>query len=46
MVPRLQKRGSSFKGVCAYILHDAGKPTRDRVDWTATLNLVSDPDDA
>lgn len=46
MVPRLQKRGSSFKGVCAYILHDAGKETRDRVDWTATANLVSGPDDA
>ena len=45
MVPRLQKRGSSFKGVCAYILHDAGKATADRVDWTATQNLVSHPED-
>ena len=43
---RLQKRGSSFKGVCAYILHDAGKTTTDRVDWTATQNLVSHPEDA
>lgn len=46
MVPRLQKRGSSFKGVCAYILHDAGKATAERVDWTATQNLVSHPEDA
>ncbi len=46
MVPRLQKRGSSFKGVCAYILHDAGKATADRVDWTATQNIVSHPEDA
>ena len=46
MVPRLQKRGSSFKGVCAYILHDAGKATAERVDWTATQNLASQPDDA
>jgi hypothetical protein len=46
MVPRLQKRGSSFKGVCAYILHDAGKATADRVDWTATQNLASHPEDA
>ena len=46
MVPRLQKRGSSFKGVCAYILHDAGKTTANRVDWTATQNLISHPENA
>lgn len=46
MVPRLQKRGSSFKGVCAYILHDPGKATSDRVDWTATQNLLSHPENA
>ncbi len=45
-MPRLQKRGSSFKGVCAYILHDAGKATAEPVDWTATQNLASQPDDA
>ena len=25
MVPRLHKRGMSFKGVCTYVLSDAGK---------------------
>ncbi|MGD9725705.1 MAG: relaxase/mobilization nuclease domain-containing protein [Hyphomicrobiaceae bacterium] len=39
MVPRLHKRGTSFKGACNYILHDAGEQTTDRVLWTDTLNL-------
>ncbi len=46
MIPRLHKRGTSFKGACSYILHDAGKATSDRVLWAETCNLASAPEDA
>ena len=46
MVPRLHKRGTSFKGACGYILHDAQKTSRDRVQWSETRNLISQADDA
>jgi hypothetical protein len=46
MVPRLHKRGTSFKGACGYILHDARKTSRDRVLWSETRNLISLADDA
>lgn len=46
MIPRLQTRGTSFKGSCRYVLHDPNAETRDRVAWTMTLNLASEPDDA
>lgn len=46
MIPRLHKRGKSFKGVCSYILHDAGKDSSDRVLWVDKANLVSDPEHA
>jgi hypothetical protein len=46
MIPRLHKRGQSFKGACGYILHDAGTTSRSRVLWTETLNIFSHPDDA
>jgi len=46
MIPRLHKRGTSFKGACGYILHDAQKTSRDRVLWSATQNLISKADDA
>lgn len=46
MVPRLHKRGTSFKGACGYILHDAQKTSRDRVLWSETHNLISQADDA
>lgn len=46
MIPRLHKRGQSFKGACGYILHDAQKTSRDRVLWNDTRNLVSQADDA
>ncbi|MEZ5817393.1 MAG: relaxase/mobilization nuclease domain-containing protein [Hyphomicrobiaceae bacterium] len=39
MVPRLHKRGTSFKEACRYVLHDQGKDTTDRVLWTGTQNL-------
>lgn len=46
--------GRSFKGVTAYVMHDAPEPgqeakptTRERVEWTDVRNLASDrPDDA
>jgi hypothetical protein len=46
MIPRLHKRGTSFKGVCRYILHDAGKVTNDRVLWSEAINMVSTPEHA
>lgn len=46
MIPRLHKRGASFKGACGYILHDAQKTSRERVLWNDTCNLISKADDA
>lgn len=46
MIPRLHKRGTSFKGACRYILHDAGKDSSDRVLWVDKANLVLDPEHA
>lgn len=46
MIPRLHKRGRSFKGACTYILHDPGKRTTERVLWVGTQNLAADPDNA
>lgn len=40
MVPKLIK-GASFKGAAAYLLHDIGTPTGERVAWTETRNLAS-----
>lgn len=39
MVPRIHKRGTSFKGACTYILHDAQQESADRVLWSQTVNL-------
>ncbi len=48
MVPKLHKKGTSFKGAAAYLLHDPDKAkTDERVAWTATRNLaLKDPDKA
>lgn len=46
MIPRLHRRGNSFKGVLAYILHDPGKESSERVAWVLTENMVCDPEDA
>ena len=46
VIPRLHKRGMSFKGACAYILHDPKTTSRERVQWTETCNLISKADDA
>ncbi|MCB1098183.1 MAG: relaxase/mobilization nuclease domain-containing protein [Verrucomicrobiae bacterium] len=45
MVPKIHKRGSSFKGAAAYLLHDKGRAqTAERVAWTQTRNLAVDDD--
>lgn len=46
MIPRLHKRGTSFKGACSYILHDPGKDTTDRILWVDSRNVASDPEHA
>lgn len=47
MIPRIARGGCSFKGAAAYYLHDKAGDTRERVEWTQTLNvLTQDPDKA
>lgn len=45
MIPRIHSRGSSFRGACDYILHDAQRQsTTNRVPWCMTVNLsTKDP---
>ena len=45
MIPKINPRGHSFKGVITYLMHDKGKAkTAERVAWYATGNmLTSDP---
>ena len=55
MIAQVSPIGRSFKGVTAYVMHDAAGPgqeeetkpaTQERVEWTETRNLASDrPDD-
>lgn len=40
MVPKLI-RGASFRGAAAYLLHDIGAQSRERVAWTEVRNLAS-----
>lgn len=46
MIPRIHRRGSSFKGALGYVLHDPGKESSERVAWVETHNIYSHPDDA
>jgi hypothetical protein len=48
MVPKLHKKGTSFKGAAAYLLHDKnGAMTSKRVEWSETYNLAtSNPESA
>ncbi|MFK7877569.1 MAG: relaxase/mobilization nuclease domain-containing protein, partial [Paracoccaceae bacterium] len=39
MVPQVNKRGQSFKGVTAYLMHDKEADTSERVAFTETRNL-------
>lgn len=42
MIPKLHKKGSSFRGAALYLLHDKGRAkTSDRVAWTETRNLAT-----
>ena len=46
MVPKLHKKGKSFKGAAAYLLHDKDRAqTSDRVAWTHARNLAHDNPD-
>ncbi|MFI4915130.1 MAG: relaxase/mobilization nuclease domain-containing protein [Phycisphaerales bacterium JB060] len=48
MVPKLHKKGKSFRGAAAYLLHDKGQASSsERVVWTGTRNLATqDPEAA
>ncbi len=43
MIVRISSKGSSFKGLAAYLTHDPDKAqTAERVAWTHTLNCAND----
>lgn len=43
MVPKLHAKGSSFRGIAQYVLHDKDRAeTSERVAWTAVRNLTSE----
>lgn len=42
MIPCLHKKGRSFRGAAAYVLHDKDAGTTERVAFTHTVNLASD----
>ena len=43
MVPKLHAKGTSFKGIAAYLLHDKDRAdTSERVEWTHTRNVATD----
>jgi hypothetical protein len=46
MIPRIHRRGNSFKGALGYILHDPGKDSSERVAWVLTQNIYSQPEQA
>jgi MobA/VirD2-like, nuclease domain len=39
MVPKINHRGHSFKGVMAYLMHDKNAETDERVVWSETGNM-------
>lgn len=39
MIPKINNRGHSFKGVTAYLMHDKNAQTNERVGWSETGNL-------
>ena len=41
MIVRVSQRGYSFKGAGEYFLHDKKAQTKERVDWSMSLNTVS-----
>ena len=47
MIPKLHKKGKSFAGAAAYVLHDKNRATtNDRVAWTETRNLATNNPEA
>ena len=46
MIVKIHKRGSSFKTGTAYILHDIGGETADRVMWSDAVNVGEQTPDA
>lgn len=46
MIPKLHKKGTSFRGAAQYLLHDKGASTSHRVAWTETRNLATDNPEA
>lgn len=47
MIPRVARKGHSFKGAGLYYLQDVHAETSDRVDWTHTINCpTEDPEKA
>jgi len=41
MIPKITKRGGSFKGAFAYYLHDKKAKTQNRIGWAEMLNIPS-----
>ena len=46
MIPKLHKKGTSFRGAALYLLHDKEASTSDRVAWTETRNLATNNPEA
>ena len=46
MIPKLHKKGTSFRGVAQYVLHDKEADTSERVAWTETRNLATNNPEA
>jgi len=42
MVPKINKRGFSFKGITQYLMHDKGSDSSNRVAWSMTGNLYTE----
>lgn len=42
MIVRILSHGKSFSGLAMYLAHDPDAKTRDRVNWTHTLNCAED----
>lgn len=41
MVPKIHKKGRSFRVTASYVLHDPHAKTNERVAWTETRNLAT-----
>lgn len=39
MIVKINKRGHSFKGVTAYLMHDKKSQTAERIEWSETGNM-------